>query len=265
MAIKSTINLKFDGHVHTSRCHHASGTMEEYVSSAIDKKLEHIMFLEHMEAGVHYFETTWLTDQDFADYFQEGQRLQDKYSGQLIIGLGVEVGYSTTHSQELQERLNKHDWDQIGISYHFMPDPDHIFDLNLLSRQARNIQAIAETGREKVLDRYFNTLTEAVLDLPGTVLCHLDAALRFQPEIHLTPGHWQQIKGLLDAIKARDMALEINTSGFSIRGNPFPAPAIIQMAIDREISLLVGSDAHRPADVGRDFDKIPALLATLPL
>ena len=146
-----------------------------------------------------------------------------------------------------------------------MPDPEHIFDLNLLSRQARNIQAIAETGREKVLDRYFATLTEAVLVLPGTVLCHLDAALRFQPELHLTQGHWQQINGLLDAIKARDMALEINTSGFAIRGNPFPAPAIIQMAIARDISLLAGSDAHRPADVGRDFDKIPALLQRLPL
>jgi len=61
------------------------------------------------------------------------------------------------------------------------------------------------------------------------------------------------------------MALEINTSGFSIRGNPFPLPAIIQMAIEREIPLQAGSDAHKPEDVGRDFHKLPALLQRLPL
>ncbi|MBW6520410.1 MAG: histidinol-phosphatase [Desulfoarculaceae bacterium] len=265
MSSHSLINLKFDGHMHTRWCHHASGTMEEYALSAVKNGLEHIVFLEHMEAGVNYFETTWLTDRDFDDYFQEGQRLQDKYSGRLTIGLGVEVGYSVTHWQELQDRLGKRAWDQIGISYHFMPDPEHSFDLNLVSRQARNVQAIAEAGCERVLDNYFSTLTQAVRVLPGTVLCHLDAALRFQPELHLTEGHWQQISELLDTVRAREMALEINTSGFPIRGTPFPVPAIIQMAIDRDIPLLAGSDAHRPEDVGRDFYKLPALLAPLPV
>ncbi len=259
------INLKYDGHMHTRYCHHAVGSMEEYVLSAIKKNLEHIVFLEHMEAGVNYFEITWLTDKDFDDYFQEGRRLQEEYGDRLTIGLGVEVGFSTTHWQELQERLQKHSWDQVGISYHFMPDLDHSFDLNLVSRQERNIKAITAAGCERVLDNYFSTLIQAVLVLPGTVLCHLDAALRFQPELHLSQGHWQQISKLLDTVKAKNMALEINTSGFSIRGNPFPLPAIIQMAIEREIPLQAGSDAHRPEDVGRDFHKLPVLLQRLPL
>ena len=266
MSTRPLINLKFDGHMHTRYCHHAVGSMEEYVLSAIEKGLEHIVFLEHMEAeAVNYFETTWLTDKDFDDYFQEGQRLQDKYSDQLTIGLGVEVGYSATHWQELQDRLQRRSWDQIGVSYHFMPAPAHSFDLNLVSRKERNVLALAETGCEKVLDSYYKALIEAVRVLPGTVLCHLDAALRFQPGLQLTQGHWQQIGELLDTVKTRDMALEINTSGFAIRGNPFPVPAIIQMALGREIPLVAGSDAHRPEDVGRDFHKLPALLERLPL
>jgi histidinol-phosphatase (PHP family) len=258
------INPHYDGHMHTRFCHHATGTMEEYVLSAIDKGLRHIVFLEHMEAtGVNYFETTWLTDQDFDDYFEEGQRLQKSYGDQLTIGLGVEVGYNGTHQQELQDRLQRRSWDQVGISYHFMAVPGQSFDLNLVSRQERNILAIAETGCERVLDNYFRALTDAVRVLPGTVLCHLDAALRFQPELQLTPGHWQQIDELLNTVKEQDMSLEINTSGFAIRGTPFPAPAIIQMAIKRDIPLIAGSDAHRPEDVGRDFNKLPELLAQL--
>jgi len=258
------IDIHFDTHIHTRYCHHATGTMEEYVLSAIDKGLKHIVFLEHMEgAAVNYFETTWLTDKDFDDYFEEGSKLQDSYSDRLTIGLGVEVGYDAAHPEELLNRLSKHSWEQVGVSYHFMPVPDQSYDLNLVSRQERNVQAIRETGCEQVLANYFTTLTEAVRVLPGTKVCHLDAALRFQPGLELSTGHWQQIGELLDTIKARDMALEINTSGFVIRGTPFPAPAIIKMALQKEIRLIAGSDAHRPEDVGRFFDKIPELLEQL--
>ena len=47
----SLIDLRTDGHVHTSLCNHASGTMEEYVKAAIGKGLEAIVFLEHLETG----------------------------------------------------------------------------------------------------------------------------------------------------------------------------------------------------------------------
>lgn len=258
------LNTRFDGHIHTRYCHHATGAMEEYVLSAIEKGLEHIVFLEHMEArGVKYFETTWLTEQDFDDYFEEGERLRERYGDQVRIGLGVEVGYNTVHHDELQDRLSRRSWDQVGISYHFMAVDDHSFDLNLVSRKKRNLLAIAEAGCERVLTNYFNTLMEAVRVLPGTLLCHLDAALRFQPGMQLTPGHYHQIGELLDAVKEQEMALEINTSGFAIRGTPFPSPTIIQMAIERGIPLLAGSDAHRPEDVGRYFHRLPELLAQL--
>lgn len=229
--------------------------------SAIKKGFDHIVFLEHMEGtGVNYFETTWLTDKDFDDYFEEGEKLKEKYSNRLNIGLGVEVGYNAAQRQELQDRLLRRSWDQIGISYHFMPVLGQSFDLNLVSRKAKNILAIAETGCGSILSDYFDTLIEAARVLPGTVLCHMDAALRFQPGLQLMPSHWQQIEELLDTVKEQDMALEINTSGFAIRGTPFPAPAIIQMAISRKIPLVAGSDAHKPEDVGRYFHKIPELL-----
>lgn len=264
MSSHPLIDIQLDSHIHTRYCHHATGTMEEYVLSAIKNGLNHIVFLEHMEGtGVNYFETTWLTDKDFDDYFTEGKKLQDKYSDRLTIGLGVEVGYNKAHPEELLNRLERHSWEQVGISYHFMPVADQPFDLNLVSRQARNVQAITETGCEKVLDIYFSTLIEAVQILPGTKVCHLDAALRFQPGLQLTPGHWQQIDELMNTIKAQNMAIEINTSGFVIRGTPFPAPAMIRMALQKGIPLIAGSDAHRPDDVGRYFDRLPELLDSL--
>ena len=74
-----TLPTNSDGHIHTKYCHHAIGEMEEYVLCGIEKGLEEIVFLEHMEAGIHYFEKTWLTEDDFDIYFSEGKRLQKKF------------------------------------------------------------------------------------------------------------------------------------------------------------------------------------------
>ena len=76
-----------DGHIHTSFCNHAVGTMEEYALSAIDKGLQEIIFLEHMEEGIRFFKATWLSEKDFDCYFDEGHRLQQKYANQISIGL----------------------------------------------------------------------------------------------------------------------------------------------------------------------------------
>lgn len=254
-----TLPLHSDGHVHTKYCHHATGEMEEYVLSGIATGLKEIVFLEHMEAAVHYFESTWLTEEDFDIYFAEGKELQEKYSNRIRVSLGVEVGYNPSHKVELLERLAKRKWDRIGISYHFMPHPNEKHHLNLVSRKEKNIHAIHSIGSKQVLQSYFSTLIEAVQVLPGTVLCHLDAALRFQPGIVIDETYLESIRKLLVAVKQKGMALEINTSGLRIRGTPFPAPFIIKEALALEIPLLPGSDAHKPEDVGRDFNLLAGL------
>lgn len=250
------ILLHSDGHVHTRYCHHASGEMEEYVLHGIATGLEEIVFLEHMEAAVRYFESTWLTEEDFDSYFTEGKRLQKKYRKEIRVSLGVEVGYSPSHKEELLLRLDKRKWDRIGVSYHFMPHPEGAHHLNLVSRKKKNIRSIEERGCEEVLADYFTTLTEAVEVLPGTVLCHLDAALRFQPGVSIDRKYMEQIRTLLQTVKRQGMGLEINTSGFAIRGTPFPAPFILREAIALGIPLFPGSDAHKPADVGRYFAQL---------
>jgi histidinol-phosphatase (PHP family) len=255
--------LHSDGHIHTKYCHHATGEMEEYVLSGISAGLKEIVFLEHMEAGVRYFESTWLSEADFDIYFTEGQRLQEKYKESIRVLLGAEVGYSPTHREELLQRLSVRKWDRIGISYHFMPLPEKEHHLNLVSRKERNILVAESIGCTRVLSDYFTTLTEAVEVLPGTVLCHLDAALRFQPEITINENYRKQIRKLLEAVKRKGMALEVNTSGFTIRGTPFPAPFIIKEALALDIPLCPGSDAHKPEDVGRDFDLLVSYLQNI--
>jgi len=114
-----------------------------------------------------------------------------------------------------------------------------------------------------VVTAYFNALIEAVETLDCDVLCHLDAVLRHLPGIRFNDGHRRQIELLLDSMQANKVALEINTSGFDYRGDPFPAGGIVAEALRRGIALRAGSDAHHPSEVGRHFERLPACLAAI--
>ena len=254
------VDLLSDTHIHTSLCRHAVGTMEEYVLSAIDRGLTRLVFLEHLEEGINASFRTWLTEEDFDVYFEEGRRLQQRYRGQIEIGLGVEVGYNPDCPDRILKRLAHRSWDRIGLSCHFFKLNGNEEHLNVLSKNRRTIDTIERYGTQTLLSRYISTLTEAVRLVPADVLCHLDAGLRHQPNVHLEESHLAQIDMLLDEVKRAGMALEINTSGYKYRGQPFPLPEIIALAATKSIPLALGSDAHSPAEVGRYFNRIPSLL-----
>ena len=255
------IDTSIDGHVHTKLCHHARGEMEEYVLAAIGKGLRKLIFLEHLEVGVNYFESTWLTEEDFNYYHAEGKRLQEEYQGRIEIGLGIEVGYNPKFLEEIQRRLALHTWDRIGISYHFLEtDSAH---LNMVSSKQVNIDAMDQFGVHEIVTRYYKNLQKAVEKLPGQVLCHIDAVLRHHPNVVMTQEHNALIDELLDSVARNNMSLEVNTSGYRIKDEPSPSLDILRKAIKKNIPLVAGSDAHRPEDVGRHFDRLPELMKNI--
>lgn len=242
--------------------------MEEYVQSAIARGLRKLVFLEHMETGIEYLQTDWLNDEDFDYYFSEGKRLQEKYADQVRIGLGVELGYNREYRKEIKRRLATRQWDRIGISCHYLRYDRQDMHINLLSRNPANFPRARAAGTKRILTDYLDHLTEAVHTLPGTTLCHLDAALRHLPEAEYLPTHYRQIEKLLEAVKEKGMAVEINTSGIPFRNMPFPASPILAIALKMNIPLTLGSDAHSPEEVGRHFDEVPdyinSVIQTLP-
>lgn len=257
----ATIDLLCDGHVHTRLCNHAVGEMREYVQSAVARGLREIVFLEHLEVGIDYLERTWLNQDDFSHYFQEGERLNSEFDGILQIGLGVEVGYNPDYRDELLVELGKRNWDRVGISCHFLKLPATGKHLNLLSRKEGNLELARSAGAAQLLTSYFETLYEAVCTLPGTVLCHLDAPLRYLPELKFDESHYRQAEQILIEAKARGMMLEINTSGYRIRNQPFPASSFLKLALKHNLPLTAGSDAHHPDDVGNCFERLPEFIA----
>lgn len=256
-----TVNLKEDNHVHTRLCNHATGEMEEYVLSAIAKGLQSITFLEHMESGIHYFERTWLTEDDFDYYFHEGTRLKKLYRNSISILLGVEVGYNPSQVQQLKKSLSSYSCDRVGLSYHFLFDGEK--HLNMVSRREENMNALVAIGPDKVITSYFDGLIEAVQKLECHILPHLDAVMRHYSGLQFLPSHWEQVETLLQLMRDKRINLELNTSGYTIRNSPYPSYPIVHRALELGIKLVAGSDAHHPSQVGKNFERLPTFLNSL--
>ncbi len=248
------LDLSGDHHIHTRLCNHARGEMEEYVQAAVKKGFSSMTFLEHLEYGICYDHRTWLTDDLFAEYFHEGKRLQEKYGGQISIRLGVEAGYNPAAVQQLQEMLTRYPFEHIGLSYHFYFDGTR--HLNMVSRRNGNIEALAALDTERVLDAYFSGLIRACTELPCNKICHLDACLRHIPGLCFTRGHKEMIEQLLLLMRKKKIALEVNTSGIALRSSAYPSEDIVNRAQELNISLVAGSDAHHPDQVGRYFGQL---------
>ncbi len=258
---KTTVDLNQDSHIHTRLCNHAAGEMEEYVLAALNKGLQTIIFLEHLEEKIVYFERTWLTEADFSYYFKEGRRLQKKYRDRLTIKLGVEIGFNPREVDALREKIARYPWEHIGLSYHYYSTGEE--HLNMVSRRQKNIETLAALGADRIITEYFSGLIQGINSLDCNAVCHLDAVMRHYPELQFNASHMTQIDRILALIKQKEMSLEINTSGFSLRNEPYPGRTILKKAMERNISLLAGSDAHHPDQVGRYFDRLPALLNSI--
>ncbi len=83
---------------------------------------------------------------------------------------------------------------------------------------------------------------------------HLDHAKKFGPPAD-SGAVAAAATAALRAVAAAGMCLEINTGGLRKPiGETFPGPGLLAEARALGIPLVLGSDAHKPVDVGHGFD-----------
>ena len=68
----------------------------------------------------------------------------------------------------------------------------------------------------------------------------------------------------LDGIAESGVAVEVSTAGLRKRAQElYPAPAFLEMCVEAGAPVALSSDAHRPDDVGADYEQALALLESL--
>jgi len=106
---------RIDLHNHTTRCHHAEGSLEAYIQRAIELGIDIYGFSEHapMDFDPHYR----LKFEEMKAYEQEVLDAKQSYQEQIDIRLGYEVDYLEGH---IHARVLEAPVDYLIGSVHFL-------------------------------------------------------------------------------------------------------------------------------------------------
>jgi len=256
-----------DYHTHNRRCGHALGEIKDYVKVAIDKNLSEIGISDHFPLGAILDDSQFkeiikrasMEVNEFPHYIKEIKSLKEKYKNEIRIRLSTEINFATpgraltSQKKVLEPFMDDYDY-LLGaihdIKWHESPV--------IIIDPREGSEALKKYGTEKITLEYIKKLIKLVNTDYFDVIAHFDNyRVLFRPDRpHYSQNTWQKVLDLLDKIKNKGMAIEINTSGTLKKiGSQFPSDEIVKEIIQYDIPIMLGSDAHRPKYVGYMFEE----------
>jgi len=246
-----------DYHIHTKRCRHAAGEMKEYLATAVKKGLAEIGFSDHFPYLAEHrariklslpLDKVAMPESELPCYVRDVEELRKK--SPIPIRLGCEVDFFPG-SVAAFNLLSRFDFDYFIGSIHFIDgwgfDQDEYKD------------GSGKYSPTAVYKRYLELLTEMAGTRLFDIVGHLDLPKKFG--VHPPAGLDRDFKSALNAVKKSGMAVEVNTSGLDkTAAEAYPSGKILRICFDLGIPVTLGSDSHKPEEVGRHFSEARAAL-----
>ncbi|OVE79194.1 hypothetical protein BVY01_03285 [bacterium I07] len=235
--------------MHTVLCHHARGEMQAYVEMAQIRGLTEIGFTDHAPGFNGYDPRHRMTIEEMPFYFRSLDSLM-KLFPDIRIRTGIEADVYPGHDAYLQMLRKKFPIEYVIGSVHFI-DGVSVFEPLEKLRSAIEISSFIDSYFEKICDGMRSKLFD--------ILAHLDLIKFGLPEYEETII--EKAIGILPMIADSGHILEINSSGLrKSPGETYPSLPVIKEACGLGIPVSIGADAHRPVDVGADFEETADLL-----
>ena len=235
-----------DNHVHSRISPDSKASMLELAAAAEAAGLDEICFTDHLETVV-WRENKRPADFDWSALEREYRESQASWRGRTRLRLGVELGdvpFNTAHAETLMAQAPELDF-VIG-SVHMLTEA--ITDVDgchfVLADEAEALRGMAD---------YLELVRQTALFGHFSVLGHLTLPLRYLNELRgfqLTVDDFgAEIGEILRLVIQSGRGIELNTN----HGHQFlPDEKWLRLyrSLGGEI-ITLGSDAHRPCDVGR--------------
>lgn len=240
-----------DYHTHNFRCFHADDDVMDYALKAIELGFSQIGASDHIPVSKPHYQGYRMLLETLPEYREAVLATQNKLRGKIEVLYGIEAEYDEDPLtlRECEAIFEKEAFDYVIGSVHFFNGRDGqgvrgaVWDV---------VTRVDGVEREELLVRYFGLVGEMAATRAYDIVGHFDVICR-----HI--GWAQDPSGLLeksicralDQIAESGMTLEVNTSGRRYsKGQPFPSPWILRKALEREIPMMINSDAHAPQETG---------------
>ncbi|MFX0133671.1 MAG: histidinol-phosphatase HisJ [Candidatus Hodarchaeota archaeon] len=252
-----------DYHIHTKLCRHGKGELEDYVKSAIKKGLTEIGFCEHFPQefllenlpkkyhNLIPIEEYAMPKDEFPDYIKQVLKLREKYYDKISIKLGTEFDFLKSKTKYISEEIKKYQFDYIYGSIHqiYFNGKPFAFD------DSRFLVFYDEYDIDVCYEIYFKALEELIRSKLFDVVSHLDLIKKYGFRPKKLTEYRSLIDQILVLIRDNDLVMELNTAGDRKKvGEFYPEDFILEEAYKKGIEITLGSDAHKPDEVGYKFD-----------
>jgi len=212
---------------------------------------EHIhRFVQSLEIWTHPWYRHWATD-DVDEYveFLRGAGLR----------AGIEADYLPGREDRVQNMLEGRGWDYVVGSVHFLAD-EAVDVHGEPDWESWDIWRSADP--EKVWARYFETLGEAARTGMFDILAHPDLVKVWGGQVPVPEGDLRRFYELaMDGIADSDVAIEVSTAGLRKPvAEIYPAPGFLSMCLEAGRPVALSSDAHRPEQLGFEYERALELL-----
>jgi len=258
-----------DYHIHPNYSGDAKGTLEEFCESAIENNIREIAFTTHVDSDPATNDCWVLVEGKRVDvkssywlehYESSIRTVGDKYSDRgLIVRLGAELDLYPDVMENLPEKFISTEFDIVLGSVHLI---DHM----AISAQKEALSIFKHYSVEEIGEKYFGILLESIEESPVNILSHLDIYRRYGEGYYgeRIGSLWEpHLKELSLKMKKHTVGFEINTSTWRKDFvDPMPSFQLISALIENGVDIItLGSDAHKPEDVGSGIDRALRLLS----
>jgi len=229
--------MDYNYHTHTVRCHHATGSEEEYIIRAIENGIKHMGFSDHIPfIFPDGYESPYRVPMaELEAYVKTITGLRDKYKNDIEIVIGFETEYYPTHFAQMVDNVRKVGAEYLILGQHFIgeehPDGQH---------------SSMKTDDESQLAEYCDCLIGGIESGVISYIAHPDL-FRFIGDGSI---YRREVRRICEASKRNGIPLEINFLG--IRDNRFyPHEEFWKVVSDVGSPVTFGFDAH---DVTAAYD-----------
>lgn len=241
-----SLSLTADYHLHSSVSPDCQFPMEQMCRAAIQRGLTQLAFTEHFEFYTPGFQGYPFDRPYLEEYFRQLHRCREQFQGQLTLLSAIEIGQPTCNPSQSRRMLQGFSFDYRIGSVHKICDRDlglydyHTTDLNWL--KAQNLALLLELAQ----DGGFDCLGH--LDLVKRYGARQGVSVRMDEEREL-------FSQIFSHLIRQGKGIELNTSGLRQEAKEaMPSLALLRLYRQQGGEIVtVGSDAHRPQDVGADF------------
>lgn len=243
--------MRTDYHVHTERGPYTVEWLEEFIRTAEARGIAELGISEH---GYRFAETRplfdnpWTAERRTEHMDEYVQMFKDAKKAGYNVKFGLELDYLPGRDADLREFIKSYPFDYVIGSIHWLGD----FGFDLLE----NLKVWDEWDVKQAYQQYFEILLQLSESRMFDFVGHPDVIKVFGHEPEDTAFLMRWYERLAKSFAANNQVIEVSTAGLRKPVNKlYPAPDFLRACYAERVPIVLNSDAHRPEDVGADYDQ----------